>query len=428
MDWLTRLPWIGPRVARLMRTHAWRAFAHLQSVHWSRLAAAMTFTSFLALFPLLALSAAIGAALLSPKQLNTLENKISQQIPGISKQIDIHGLVANAGTVGIIAGLLLLFTGMGWVGSVRDCLRAVWGKDNEERNPVVGKLMDGGVLLGLGVATLISLGASLFATAAVNWTADKADLSSHGPGRILLTLVGYAIAVIADFLILLYLLTLLPGVEPPRRSVVVAALIGAVGFEVLKVLMSSYLQQVAGKSMYGAFGTPVALLIWFNFMAKLLLFCAAWTATPRHAPDGAEDAVLDAPDLPLVGGGGEESDTKEPDAKEPGAQESGTKESGGRGDSKGAKGAKGRGSSKGGGRKDDRGAGKGGGKGPGGPSERPRPRALPGAGVGRAVARRMAAIRAAAGDDRDRAAQRSGGGSHRWLRPRTEADGGAVRR
>ena len=37
--------------------------------------------------------------------------------------------------------------------------------------------------------------------------------------------------------------------------------------------------------MYGAFGTPVALLLWFNFMAKLLLYCAAWTATPRHAPD-----------------------------------------------------------------------------------------------------------------------------------------------
>ncbi len=449
MDWLTRLPWIGPRVARLMRTHAWRAFAHLQSVHWSRLAAAMTFTSFLALFPLLALSAAIGAALLSPKQLNTLENKISQQIPGISKQIDIHGLVANAGTVGIIAGLLLLVTGMGWVGSVRDCLRAVWGKDNEERNPFVGKLMDGGVLLGLGAATLISLGASLFATAAVNWTADKADLSSHGPGRILLTLVGYAIAVIADFLILLYLLTLLPGVEPPRRSVVVAALIGAVGFEVLKVLMSSYLQQVAGKSMYGAFGTPVALLIWFNFMAKLLLFCAAWTATPRHAPEDAEDAVLDAPDLPLVGGGGEESGAKESDTKETGtkgtgtketetkdsgAQEPGTKEPGGRGHKGGRKGAKGGGGRSGGGRtdggrKDDRGAGQGGGKGPGAPSKPPRPRTLPGAGVGRAVVRRVAAaIRAAGGDDHDRAAHRSGGGSHRWFRPRTEADAGAVRR
>lgn len=421
MDWLTGLPWIGPRVARLMRTHAWRAFAHLQSVHWSRLAAAMTFTSFLALFPLLALSAAVGAALLSQKQLNTLENKISQQIPGISKQIDVHGLVANAGTVGIIAGLLLLFTGMGWVGSVRDCLRAVWGKDNEERNPFVGKLMDGGVLLGLGAAVLISLAASLFATAAVNWTADKADLSNHGPGRVLLTIVGYAIAVIADFLILLYLLTLLPGVEPPRRSVVAAAFIGAVGFEVLKVLMSSYLQQVAGKSMYGAFGTPVALLVWFNFMAKLLLFCAAWTATPRHAPKGAEDTVLDAPDLPLVGGEPDSDEGKE----EPGAGKLGTKGSGGR---KGGKGRRDRKGTGGTGRKDGKDAGQSGGKGPGASTKRPRPRALPGSGARRAAVRRTAARGAAADDGRAVRRTRTGGGIHRWFRPRTEADGGAVRR
>lgn len=295
MDWLTRLPWIGPRIAAALRTHAYRAFAHLQSVHWTRLAAAMTFTSFLALFPLLALAAAIGAALLSKNQLDTLERKLAEQIPGISGQIDIGGLVANAGTVGVIAGVLLLLTGVGWVGSLRDCLRAVWAKDNEERNPFVAKLHDGGVLLGLGVAVLVSLGASGFATAAVNWTADRTGISHHGPVRVVLTVVGIALAVVADFLILLYLLTLLPGVDPPRRSVVLAALIGAVGFELLKLLMSGYLQKVAGRSMYGAFGTPVALLLWFNFMAKLLLYCAAWTATPVHAPPEQKAADGGAP-------------------------------------------------------------------------------------------------------------------------------------
>lgn len=291
MDWLTKLPWIGPRIAAIMRTHAWRAFMHLQSVHWTRLAAAMTFTSFLSLFPLLAVVAAVGAALLSQSQLDTLQHKISEQIPGIADQLDINGLVANAGTIGVIAGAALLFTGIGWVGSLRDCLRAVWHKDDEERNPVVAKLVDGGILLGLGAAVLVSLGASGFATAAVNWTADKAGIADNGPGRLLLTLVGFCLAVVADFLILTYLLTLLPGVEPPRRSVVLASLIGAVGFELLKLLLSGYLQGVAGKNVYGAFGTPVALLLWFNFMAKLLLYCAAWTATPQHAPvEGEEPA------------------------------------------------------------------------------------------------------------------------------------------
>jgi membrane protein len=294
MDWLTRLPVVGPLVARAMRTHAWRAFAHLQDVHWTRLAAAMTFTSFLSLFPLLAVVAAAGAATLSDSQLDRLEHKITEQIPGIADQIDVNGLVANAGTIGTIGAAALFFTGLGWVGSLRDCLRAVWRKDNEEQNPVVAKLLDAGVLLGLGCAVLVSLGASGFATAAVNWTADQAGLDRHGAGRVLLEAVGYALAVLADFLILVYLLTLLPGVEPPRRAVVVAALIGAVGFEALKIGLSGYLRGVAGKNIYGAFGTPIALLLWINFMAKLLLYCAAWTATqhgPKEVVDPSDDIV-----------------------------------------------------------------------------------------------------------------------------------------
>ena len=63
---------------------------------------------------------------------------------------------------------------------------------------------------------------------------------------------------------------------------------GAVGFELLKLLLGGYMQGVAPKSMYGAFGVPIALLLWINFMAKLLLFCAAWTATERTRKPSSE--------------------------------------------------------------------------------------------------------------------------------------------
>jgi membrane protein len=281
MDWLTKLPVIGPLVARLMLTHAWRSYETLDRVHWTRLAAAITFLSFLALFPLITVAAAIGAALLSQEQLDKLENKISEQVPGISDQLDINSLVANAGTVGFVAGALLLLTGISWVGSMRDCLRAVWELDEEDRgNPILRKLKDVGVLFGLGATALASLAASAFGSTAVGWTADRLGIGGGGAGSVLLRIAALAIAVAAAFLLLLYVLTLLPGVQPPRRRLVVAALIGAVGFELLKLLLGGYIRGVASKSMYGAFGTPIALLLWINFTAKLLLFCAAWTATP----------------------------------------------------------------------------------------------------------------------------------------------------
>ncbi|WP_423833810.1 YihY/virulence factor BrkB family protein [Streptomyces manipurensis] len=286
MDWLTKLPVIGPLAARLMRTHAWRSYERLDRVHWTRLAAAITFISFLALFPLITVAAAVGAALLSPEQLDRLEKNLAEQVPGISDQLNIEGLVDNAATVGLIAGAVLLFTGIGWVGSMRDCLRAVWEKDDEDDgNPIVRKGKDTLVLLGLGGVGLASAAASILGASAVGRSADWLGIARDGAGGVLLRSLAFLVGVVAAFLLLLYVLTLLPGVEPPRGRLIQAALIGAAGFELLKLLLSGYMQGVATKSMYGAFGVPIALLLWINFMAKLLLFVSSWTATRDDGDD-----------------------------------------------------------------------------------------------------------------------------------------------
>ncbi|KES06774.1 membrane protein [Streptomyces toyocaensis] len=292
MDWLKKLPGVGPWVARLMLTHAWRSYERLDRVHWTRLAAAMTFRSFVALFPLLTVAATIGAATLSQDQQNTLQDSITDQVPGISDQLNVEDLVQNAGTVGLIAGAVLLLTGISWAGAMRDCLRAVWELPDEEENPVVRKGKDAGILLGLGGALLVTLVASTVASALVGRISDAIGLEKGGWGGIVLHVAAFAVAVGADFLLLLYVLTLLPGVEPTRHRLIVAALTGAVGFELLKLLLSGYMQGVAAKSMYGAFGVPVALLLWINFTSKLVLFCAAWTAT-RSKQDEVP-AVTDA--------------------------------------------------------------------------------------------------------------------------------------
>ncbi|MBK3569847.1 YihY/virulence factor BrkB family protein [Streptomyces sp. MBT62] len=288
MDWLKKLPFIGPLVARLTATHAWRSYERLDRVKWSQLSAAMTFISFIALFPLLTVAAAIAAATLSTDQQHELQDKIAEQVPGISDQLNIGSLVDNAGTVGLIAGAVLLFTGIGWVGSMRECLRAVWELPDRDENPLLRKLIDTGVLIGLGGAVLATIAVSTVASALVDWINDQLGIAQGGWGGILLRIAAFAVAVLADFLLLLYVLTLLPGVEPQRRRLFVAALIGAVGFELLKLLLSGYIQGVAAKSMYGAFGVPVALLLWMNFTSKLVLFCAAWTATPSR-PDEDDD-------------------------------------------------------------------------------------------------------------------------------------------
>ncbi len=305
MDWLKKLPVVGPLAARLMTTHAWRSYERMDRVKWTMLAAAMTFTSFVALFPMLAVAAAVAAATLSRDQQDKLEDKIADQVPGIADKLNIDGLVANAGTIGVIAGVLLLFTGIGWVGSMRDSLRAVWELEDPEENPLLRKVKDAGVLVGLGGAVLLTLGVSTVASALVGWITRELGLDEGGWGGVLLRVAAFSVAVFADFLLLLYVLTLLPRVEPPRRRLLVAALIGAIGFELLKLLLSGYMQGVATKSMYGAFGVPVALLLWINFTAKLVVFCAAWTATPGQGDEAGADVSRadDVPDPAAASGG-----------------------------------------------------------------------------------------------------------------------------
>lgn len=291
MDWLTRLPWIGPVLARLMRTHAWRSYERLERVHWTRLAAAITFSSFLAFFPLISVGAAAGAALLSDDQMRELERRLTAQVPGISGELDLSGLVDHAGTVGVVAGSLLLFAGMSWVTTLRECLRAVWELEEDPGNPVLLRLKDAVVLSGLGGVAVGSFAISTFAVTAIGWAAGQLGVPEDGAGGSLLRAAAFAAAVVADFLLLCYVLTWLPRLLPARRRIVVAALTGAIGFELLKLLLSGYLRGVAAKSMYGAFGVPIALLLWMNLTAKLTLYCAAWTAT-----ESAADLSLTAAD------------------------------------------------------------------------------------------------------------------------------------
>lgn len=294
MDFLTRLPGVGPYIARAMRTHVYRSYERLDAVKWTRLAAAMTFTSFLAVFPLISVAGALVAGTAGPDEVADLQDRVKEQIPGIADQLDLQGLVDNAGTVGLVAGALLLFTGINWVGSMRDCLRVVWEVPEDEGNPLLRKVKDAGVLVGLGGAGLLSAVASTLSSTAIGWSARHLGIEESAAGGVLLRVLAFAVAVLADFLLLLYVLSLLPGVHPDRRSLVFASAIGAIGFELLKLLIGGYISGVASKNTYGAFGVPVALLLWINFTAKLLLYCAAWSAT-KHTRDMKEELARGDP-------------------------------------------------------------------------------------------------------------------------------------
>ncbi|MEO3755042.1 YihY/virulence factor BrkB family protein [Streptomyces sp. B6B3] len=283
-------------VERFQRSRPGVLYQHLEDRKWERLAAAITFTSFIALFPALALTAAWGAALLTTEQLAEVRRWFADQVPGISDELNLAELFENSETVGLVALVLVLPTGLGWVDAMRGCLRTLWDLPDPEENVLLRRLRDLGVLAGVGAVTLFSLGSSALAMTVVYGATSWVGVTRDGVGAVLLQTAAYLLAVVATFLVLVYLLVWLPGVRPPRGTVITACVLGAVGFELLKALLGGYLTGVAARSFYGAFGAPIALLIWINLVARLLLVCCAWTATavpsrerPRvDALDGTE--------------------------------------------------------------------------------------------------------------------------------------------
>ncbi|WP_329564778.1 YihY/virulence factor BrkB family protein [Kitasatospora sp. NBC_01266] len=308
MGFLARLPVIGPLVAAVLRSRPYRVYQHFAAAKGNRLAGAVTFFGFLALFPLLAVALAIAVSTLSPHQVDTLEHKIADQVPGLANSLGLDSLIANAATVGAVSGVLLLVSGLGWVDTIRGAIRDIWQLPEEDGNLVLRRAWDCLVLFGLGVVSVVSLGASTVTTRLAGRLATALGLSDHGPAHYLLAVAGFVIAVGADLLLFLYLLAPFPRIsDQHRRDLLTAALIGAVGFELLKLLLSSYLSSVAGKSLYGAFGVPVALLLWINFVTRLLMYCVAWTALAdpeqarARARASAEAAYRAAGELGMAG-------------------------------------------------------------------------------------------------------------------------------
>ncbi|UGQ14517.1 YihY/virulence factor BrkB family protein [Yinghuangia sp. ASG 101] len=256
-------------------------------------AAAVTFYGFFSLFPLIALAAAVVAAALSPGRVQDLQDKIADEIPGIADKINLSGLVDNAGAVGLVGGVVLLFSGLGWVEAVRKAIRKMWFPDEAQPEGVTAtltaKAKDIGILAGLGLAMALSVGASTFATSVIGRISETIGLHDNPAGRILLQIAAFAVAVLASLVLFVYLLVGIPTLTMPRRTALSGALIGAIGFEILKLIVATYISGVAGKSMYGAFGVPIALLLWIYFVTRLLLFCAAWTATDKRAEAWARE-------------------------------------------------------------------------------------------------------------------------------------------
>ena len=220
----------------------------------------------------------------------------------------IDSVVANPLGIGIVGLLIALYSGIGWMGNLRKATRAIQRPEFEEDksevdNIVIATIKDLRSLAGLAVAIVVSLGLSTFgaqfATEALGWI-GLGDQLWLGP---VLTVLTILIAMAADVLIFFWLYTMLPGkhLRAPVKARLRGSILAAVGFEVLKYALIVLLPGVATTSRTAAiFGPVIALLFFFNLVAQLVLFVAAWIATSEGGPEQDDGPLPEIPEATVL--------------------------------------------------------------------------------------------------------------------------------
>jgi membrane protein len=276
--------WAALKERRPSVRHLVQAWQLAQRNNGNQYAAAITYFSFLALFPLILLAVSIAGFVLHshPAAEHDLFQNITENVPGdLGKTLNTSlqtAINARAG-VGVIGLLGVLLTGLGWIGNLRLAIDAVWGLEPPpKRNFVLAKVMNLLVLAGLGVGLILSLGITAVGTSLTNQILSALNLDHLAGVTILVKALGVLLSVAGDFVIFWWMMVRLPVITVPTRVAVKGALMAAVGFEILKIIGTYTIAHTAQSPTAVPFAGLLAVLIWIQLVARYLLFCTAWMA------------------------------------------------------------------------------------------------------------------------------------------------------
>ncbi|URO01553.1 inner membrane protein YhjD [Leclercia adecarboxylata] len=281
---------------RPMIAHLLRATERFNDRLGNQFGAAITYFSFLSMIPILMLSfAAAGFVLVShPTLLQDIFSKILQNVsdPTLASTLKstISTAVQQRTTVGIVGLFVALYSGINWMGNLREAIRAqsrdVWERKPQDQEKIWTKYFRDFVsLIGLLVALVITLTITSVAGSAQQMIISALYLDTIEWLKPVWHLVGLGISMLANYLLFFWIFWRLPRHRPRRKALIRGTFIAAIGFEVIKIVMTYTLPSLVTSPSGAAFGSVLGLMAFFYFFARLTLFCAAWIATAEYPDD-----------------------------------------------------------------------------------------------------------------------------------------------
>ena len=298
---LEQRPWIA---------HIIRAVERYTSRLGSQFAAATTYFWVLALVPILMVAFSITGFVLTvvyPDLLATVADAVTDALG--STDTDTRDKILNVvntalsqyWTIGIVGLVTGLYAGAKSMGHLKNAVRTLWRPGFDLRpqkiNIVVWWLGNLLLLSGLLLGLAVTFGLSWLSTSLGDTVVDFLGLGDQAWTAPLIRISSVAFSIGAGWLIFMYLYTVLPEAREPWRVVRRGALLGSIALVALQYLASFLISAFRGNAAAAIFGPVIVLMLFFNILAQLILFIAAWIATAQHdaVPALPEAAVDTAP-------------------------------------------------------------------------------------------------------------------------------------
>lgn len=284
----------------------------------SQFAAAITYFSVLAVVPVLLFLFSLAGVVLTVARPDLLQpvaaavaDAIGSADPAARQQIleQISSALSNWRATGVVTIISAAYSGAGWMGNLKNAVRAQWRpefdlQDTPTGNIVVATLKGYAVnlvqLLALVLAMLVTFGLASLSTTLTGTVLSALGLADVGWLRPLLRLLPVVLSLGAGFVLFLYLYTVLPETREPARVVRRGALAGAVGLAALQYLSTFLIGRFSSNPAFAIFGSVIALMLFLNLFARLILVVAAWIATADHPAVPQELRPVDPGPSPQV--------------------------------------------------------------------------------------------------------------------------------
>ncbi|MFI7435755.1 YhjD/YihY/BrkB family envelope integrity protein [Micromonospora haikouensis] len=271
--------------------HLWRAGNLYAEVLGGRLAAAIAYYGFFAVFALALVAYSIFGAILEDN------DEVSDAAAGFLKEnlpfLDPAQIAQSSNTVGVVGLVILVFTGIGWVEAIRSSQRLMYGLNQQPGNLVVRRLVDLGVLVGV----FVLLGLSV---AAVDALESLLRFLLRSTGSVGLTVISAVLSVLVNAVLAAALLVAVPRLRMSRRRLRPVVFAVAVGITLLNTVGRFYVVRTERNPAYTVVAGAVGLLLYLYLLNQLVLFGAALAATSPYgrvvdlAEGAAAPADLDA--------------------------------------------------------------------------------------------------------------------------------------